>query len=161
MTNLPTGIISHSDLTALIFELKAYEKWFRHAVIKRTVSSLQAQIDTPQLSEAALEIITDQSNKELISQQDLSLAIADLETYQSSLPSLTITLAAPPPQSLKIELANWCYQNISHNLLINFRFNSTLLGGMVVQCGSRVYDWSWRRSILNNRGKFAEVLRRV
>ena len=74
---------------------------------------------------------------------------------------MSITLAAPAGAGLKRTLAEWCRQNIDENLLVHFDFNATLLGGMVVNYGSRIFDWSFRRRILEDRAKFPEVLRRV
>jgi F0F1-type ATP synthase delta subunit len=46
-------------------------------------------------------------------------------------------------------------------MLVTVRFNSTIAGGMVVRLGSRMYDWSWRRLLMEQRSNYAEVLRRV
>lgn len=156
---LPSNIISQTDLAGLIFELKRYEKWFAHTSIKQSVQANPASATAPSLSDAALGIV--KNNETLLNKQQLEQVIWSLEDLLDSSPAITITLAAPAPQSLKISLANWCRNNLAADTLVNFRFNATLLGGMVVQCGSHIYDWSWRRAILNNRGAFAEVLRRV
>jgi F0F1-type ATP synthase delta subunit len=50
---------------------------------------------------------------------------------------------------------------VAPNMLVDFKFNSTMLGGMVVQYGSHIYDWSFRQRILDARDKFPEVLRSV
>ena len=50
---------------------------------------------------------------------------------------------------------------VAPDVLVNFQFNATILGGMVVRYGSHVYDWSFRRQILAKRDTFPEVLRRV
>jgi F0F1-type ATP synthase delta subunit len=91
----------------------------------------------------------------------LDKLIETLEDYGTSAPIITITLAAPAPNSLKKTLIDWCRKNIAPNALIDFRFNATMLGGMVVQYGSRIYDWSFRRQILAARDKFPEILRNV
>lgn len=158
---LPPSIVSQTDLAALIYELKAYRNWFSHTTIKHSVNAKAAQATIPTLSAAALEMVRDKSNGTLLKQQHIEQLIDELEVYGAVSPSVTITLAAPAPQSLKMSMAHWCRENMSPNTLVNFSFNATLLGGMVVQCGSHIFDWSWRRAILNNRGKFAEVLRRV
>jgi F0F1-type ATP synthase delta subunit len=84
-----------------------------------------------------------------------------LEDFSDSAPRVTVTLAAPAPNSLKQTIALWFRENIAPNTLVNFKFNSTILGGMVVVYGSRIYDWSFRRQILVSREKFPEVLRNV
>ncbi|HET8709361.1 MAG TPA: F0F1 ATP synthase subunit delta, partial [Candidatus Saccharimonadales bacterium] len=84
-----------------------------------------------------------------------------LEDYARTAPHLTITLAAPAPASLKQTLTAWCRQNLAPNMLVTFEFNSSLCGGMVVRYGSRMFDWSFRRQIMENKQKFPEVLRNV
>jgi F0F1-type ATP synthase delta subunit len=44
---------------------------------------------------------------------------------------------------------------------VNFNYNRSLLGGMVVRAGSRVFDWSFRRQIIGAEEKFTEVFHRV
>jgi F0F1-type ATP synthase delta subunit len=70
-------------------------------------------------------------------------------------------LAAPPSNGIKKTLVAWCRKNIATDILVNFDFNSTLLGGMVVRYGSHVFDWSFRRKILEEHSKFPGVLRNV
>lgn len=158
---IPLNIVSQTDLSALIFEMKNYEKWYASTTIKQTVEARLVQATIPNLSESALELLKNESSGNPLSSGHIEQIINALESYQANSPAITITLAAPPSQSLKISLAQWCRENLSDNILVNYRFNATLLGGMVVQCGSHIYDWSWRRAILNNRSSFAEVLRRV
>ncbi len=159
--NIPESIVSQTDLSALIFEIKNYEKWYVSTQIKQTVEARPVQINIPSLSEPALEILKNESRGNPLNNGHIEQIIDALESYQDNSPSITITLAAPPSQTLKKTLSKWCRENLSKDMLVNFRFNATLLGGMVVQCGSHIYDWSWRRAILNNRNSFPEVLRRV
>ncbi|NCU40410.1 hypothetical protein EOL73_01495 [Candidatus Saccharibacteria bacterium] len=145
--NIPQSIVSQTDLAALIFEMKNYEKWFTSTAIKQTVEARTVQAVIPSLSQPALELLKNESRGNPLSREHIDQIIDSLESYQANSPAITVTLAAPPSQSLKISLAKWCHENLSNDMLVNFRFNSTLLGGMVVQCGSHIYDWSWRRAI--------------
>jgi F0F1-type ATP synthase delta subunit len=84
-----------------------------------------------------------------------------LREFEESAPHITLTLAAPAPNGLKKTLISWCRDNIDKNILVDFKFNATILGGMVVVYGSRIFDWSFKRQILAAREKFPEVLRNV
>ena len=70
-------------------------------------------------------------------------------------------MAGPAPAQLKQKIVEWCRKNIDGDILVDFRFNATLLGGMVVKWGSHVYDWSFKRQLMAARAKFPEVLRNV
>ncbi len=158
---LPPNISSPQDLVALLFELRAYSSWYAHNAVRHTTGSQQGAADMPPLSQTALELLKAASAGQLLDQKHLETLIAELNAFRLSAPTMTITLAAPAGHALKQTLAQWCRKNIDDSLLISFRFNATLLGGMVVRYGSHVFDWSFKRRLLAARATFPEVLRRV
>jgi hypothetical protein len=157
---LPNSVSSLQDLSTLINEVKEYGKWWTHNAIKHRAGAKKGT-PPPVLSEAALELIRASSGKKLLDQRTIDNLIKELEGYKKTAPTATVTLAAPAPKSVKLEIVTWFRENIDPSILVTFEFNSTLLGGMVVRYGSRVLDWSFRRQILAGRGNFPEVLRRV
>jgi ATP synthase delta (OSCP) subunit len=157
---LEDTVSSPQDLKSLTLEIREYAKWFAHNYIKKRVHARNISKE-PELSPAASAVMRQWSAGKELTTKGLDELIATLEEYARSAPLLTITLAAVPPAGLKKTLVGWCRDNIAPNVLVNFQFNSTLLGGMVVRSGSRVFDWSFRRQILAERGRFPEVLRRV
>jgi len=158
--NLQNSVYSPQDLKAIIMEVRRYSRWFAQNSVKTKVSG-NATKEPLAISEAAAVLIREVAKEYPLSQQVLDDLIATLEDLEASSPKITITLAAVPGNKLKKALGEWCRENIAPGILIDFRFNATLLGGMVVQYGSHVYDWSFRRQILAARDKFPEVLRRV
>lgn len=158
--SLPDSLSSPEDLRAVILEVRDYARWFADTDIKRRVGSKKIA-DAPAVSPAATELIEGWGAKQSLSRQRFDELIAALERFRDRAPVMTITLAAPATSDVKQTLVGWCRKNISGDTLVVFRFNSALLGGMVVRHGSRIFDWSFRRQILENRGKFPEVLRRV
>ena len=156
---LPNSINSRQDLKALILDLRGLARWFSQSAVKQKYSK-SASIEQPALSPAAQELISQQAGKQ-IGQADLDKLIKSLEDYAANAPYATITLAAPASSSLKKELVEWFRHNVRPEMLVDFKFNSTMLGGMVVSYGSHVYDWSFKRQILAARDKFPGVLRNV
>jgi hypothetical protein len=157
---LPDSISSLQDLTSLQLELKEYARWFAHDAMKKRVTATSTS-PAPVISPAAHEVIRDWHAKHAETQQSLDELIQTLDNYKKAATTITITLAAPPTADIKKTLVNWCRVNIAPNILVSFQFNSTLLGGMVVRYGSRVFDWSFRRQLLASRNIFPEILRRV
>ena len=157
--NLPSDVISPEDLRSIALEVRQYAKWYSQYSVKTKVTTAKSA-PPPPVSAVASNLIDEWANNHP-SQKTLDELIASLESLASDSPRVTITLAAPAPASLKTTLVEWCRQNIADNILVSFKYNSTLLGGMVVQHGSHVYDWSFRRQILAAAPKFPEVLRRV
>jgi hypothetical protein len=158
--NLQNSVSSPQDLKEIILDTRQYAKWFAQATIKKQVTN-NTPNEPPALSEAAVTVITDWAKEAPLNQKRLDELITALDNLADTSPRITITLAAVPANSLKKMLVEWCRENITPNILVDIHFNSTLLGGMVVQYGSHVYDWSFRRQILAAREHFPEVLRRV
>jgi hypothetical protein len=158
--NLPDNICSRQDLKAVILEIRDYAKWYNETAIKMRVAG-NNNYDLPQFSAEAKGLINAWNSQKPIDFKSLDELIAELENLLASTPSISITLAAPPPGSLKKAITKWCRDNVAPNILVDIAFNSTMLGGMVVSVGSHTYDWSFRRQILNSLQKFPEVLRNV
>ncbi len=157
---LPDGVASPQDLGGILFEIRDYARWYEHEFVKRKVGA-PGQTPQPVLSAVATEVIQAWSANQPLSRESLSALIAALESYSKTAPVITITLAAAPPTALRAQLTAWCRSNLAPNILVNFRYNSTILGGMVVRYGSRIHDWSFRRQLMNNISRFPEVLSRV
>lgn len=158
--NLPESVYSPQDIAGLIIELHDYNRWFSsQAILKRTHASLNSE--QPSISSVSMGLINSLETKNGISQHDIDELISTLEKLRSSLPVITVTLAAPATRDVKKTIVIWCRKNISDNILVNFGFNATLLGGMVIRSGSHIFDWSFKRQILENRAKFPEVLKNV
>jgi hypothetical protein len=150
---LPDDISSLQDLKAATAEVGEYKRWRAHASIRK--KSGAGAKPAPEVSPAARAIIRRWGD------EDLDKLIEALEDHADNVPRMTITLAAPAPGSLKKTLVAWCRKHVEPDVLVDFRFDSTLLGGMVVSWRSRIFDWSFRSRILEESGRFPEVLRRV
>ncbi len=157
---LPPEIVTRQDLKAAIAELKSQAKWLSQATIKKQVIGSEAPA-SPSLSQAAQDLTSQWHNGQAITQKSLDELVAELNDFAAKATYVNITLAAPPPNSLKQEMVAWFRKNVRTDLLVDFSFNATMLGGMVVRCGSHVFDWSFKRQILANRAKFPGVLRNV
>ena len=157
---IPPAASSTNDLTGLILEVREYAKWFNQYTNAAKLQSTYKQTQ-PELSPAASGLIRDWAKQDQLTSARLDELVNGLERTKAHAPVMTVTLAAPATSEVKKELVAWCRANISPDILVTFRFNSGLLGGMVVRYGSSIYDWSFRRTIMNERHKFAEILNRV
>ncbi len=157
---LPSGIYSPSDLAALILEIRAYATWFGQYVNAQRVGSRLAA-EQPELSSIANDVIREYAKLSPITAARLDEIIATLEHAATHATVITITLAAPATTDVKQQLTAWCRQELSPAVLVAFRFNAHILGGMVVRAGSRVYDWSFRTKLMGRRHGISEVLARV
>ncbi|MDB5167079.1 MAG: atpH [Candidatus Saccharibacteria bacterium] len=158
--SLPDEVASIQDLTVLILEVREYVKWFSHNAILERVSKKRT-VKPIALSPSATKLLQNWEKLQPLTTRSLDELLDTLNLYKNTAPTLSITLAAPVTNDIKQTLINWCRANVAPNVMVTFGFNATLLGGMVVHHGSRIFDWSFRRQILAARENFAEVLRRV
>lgn len=157
---LPSSVSSTHDLTALILEVREYTKWYLQYSNAVKVKTKYTQ-DQPEISPTASELIRSWNASSPLSGPSLDALIAELETIKKTAPTVSVTLAAPATSEVKKTLVSWLREHINETVLVTFGFNSNLLGGMVIRYGSTIHDWSFRRAILNERKKFAEILTRV
>lgn len=157
---LPDSVATSQDVSALQLELRDYARWFAHEAIKQRTNARHAS-EAPTLSGACQEMLATEGGKKGVDRELLDKLIKELDHYTRTADVITFTLAAPPTASVKASLVKWSRTNIAPDILVSFQFNTTILGGIVVRYGSRVFDWSFRRQILANRSNFAEVLRHV
>ena len=157
---LPDAVASPQDLGALLFEVRDYAQWYSHEFVKQRAGAKTPSAQ-PALSDLTSGVIRQWAGTTPLSSDSLSELITTLEQYSKTAPVITITLAAPAPAKLRSELTTWVRANLAAGMLISFRYNSTILGGMVVRYGSHIYDWSFRRQLMNNIGSFPEILARV
>lgn len=153
-------IVSPQDLQTVMVDIRRYGAWYGSTAAKQRRSIVQ-NTPPPTIQPASLKLLQTVNAAEPLNEQRIDDLIADLEDWRDTAPTLTITLAAPASSRLKADIVSWCRKNLSPSSLVTFKFNSLLLGGMVVRVGSRIFDWSWRRGILAERNKFPEVLKRV
>lgn len=158
---LPSNIWSPEDLKELIGDLKLYAKWLAGYTVKQRVAASSTPSQPPTLSPTAANLLHELHEHHSLNQASVDKLIADLQGVEVIAPRISFTFAAAPSNGLKREFVNWCREHVSHDALVSFSFNATILGGMVVRHGSHIYDWSFRRQILDNRAAFPEVLRRV
>lgn len=157
---VPDGIYSPSDLASLILEIKAYAKWFGQYINAQRVGS-RLTTEQPELTIVASDLIRSFAKLTPMTVARLDELVAALEKISTDAPVITITLAAPAPIEVKRQLTDWCRREISPAILVAFKFNAHILGGMVVRAGSSVYDWSFRTQLMNTRTGFSEVLNHV
>ena len=158
---LSAEIVSTDDLKDVISEIKVFKTWFSHNQIRAQVTKRHNSHNRPELSDAAENLIDQAKEQKELTIKKIETLISELEECASKSPKVRITLAAIPSMSIKKQVASWLRDTVSPSVLIDFRFNSALLGGMVVVVGSHIYDWSLRNKILESKDKFNEALSRV
>lgn len=154
---LPDTVSSGQDLNGLIVDVREYMKWYTHESIKKRSGGSGKQSAPPEISDSAQAVVKDWDD----SRDTLDELIHTLEGLHRNAKVITITLAALPSGGVKKTLVGWCRKNLAPDVLVNFSVSQSILGGLVVRVGSHVFDMSFRRQILAEKAKFAEVYERV
>ena len=157
---MPDSVASAQDLASVLMDVQAYAKWASSELIKQKVSGKSAGAQ-PALSPEASAIIRAWGDGKPLTQAGIDGLVTALEDYKKSAPSITITLAAAPNGEVKSKLVAWCRKELAAGVLVSFRMNRNILGGMVVAYGSHIHDWSFRRKLTESETSFSEVLQRV
>ena len=158
--SLPNSVASRQDFKTVISDVRKFSAWAGQTAIKTKVSGAGAG-QQPMISQAAADLINQWRLDKEAGKKGLDALIKELEELAAVTPHVTITLAAPAPAKLRQEIVAWFRKNVAPNMRVDFKFNATMLGGIVVHYGSRVFDWSFKRQILGARAKFPEILRNV
>ncbi len=154
---IPDNIASAQDLTAILNDVNAYAKWASRELIKQKVAGKSAGAQ-PAISPEASTVIRDWSGGKSMTQTSIDSLVKALEDYKKSAPTITITLAAVPSGEVKTKLVAWCRKELAGGVLVSFRLNRNILGGMVVAYGSHIHDWSFRRKLTETERPFSDVL---
>ena len=157
---LNEDIISSEDLRSVIDELKDYQDYVRHDQIKANLSK-HASSTSPALSRPAATLIAAAMEHHPLNHEEMAHLVMSLEKAYIKAPKLKIVLAAVPTQGIKKQITVWVRENVDNDVLIDFSYNQSLLGGMVVTAGSHIYDWSLRRSILAAQPKLNGMVAHV
>ena len=157
---IPTTVASIQDLNGVINDIHSYAKWAAGELIKQKVAGKSAGAQ-PAINAEATAIIREWSGGKPLTQTSIDELVKALEDYKKTAPSVTITLAGVPSGEVKTKLVGWCRKELNPGILVSFRLNRNILGGMVVAYGSHIHDWSFRRKLMDGETPFHEVLANV
>ena len=151
MAILPNSIYSPDHLRFCIGELKSYA-----ATLEQRGRG--ANVSLPDLSVESSDLLAEIKGADS-SRADVVNALADeLERHLEAAPSVSLTLAATAPRSLKMELVGWLRTNIKREIMVEFLVNPDISGGMVVRTANKVFDCSFRSQLLKNSDRIVPLL---
>lgn len=156
--HLPVDLYSSDQLSAVILELQAHIDMLRDEAVRAKAG--KATADPPAIS-ALLVGVLHGANVRLESRPGAEQVLKVLTTIRKQAPQVHLSLAALPARTLKRQLTVWFRTQIHPYALLTFTARSDLCGGIVVQAGSHIYDFSFREPLINNRARLAELVQYV
>lgn len=150
---LPPQLVSPRDLRELLLELETLRAWQAQQDIAKDVHRTYP-INEPELSRDASTFVHEWTKMGL----SIEAIIDQLSRHLRTAPVMTITLAASASRDMQATIVKWCRLNLSDRILVQFRIDPTLLGGMTIRVNSRLFDWSYRTKLLANKNRLKELV---
>lgn len=156
---LPQDLYSPDQLSALVLELKTFRSATQDADTRTKTGSKKSPL-LPEPSPLLSTIFKDMgiTTLSITAVEDLHKR---LETMLNKAPVAHVMLAGMPSQAIKRQLTDWFRKQVSPDMLITFSVRGDLCGGAVIQVGSHIYDFSFKRLLLENKQKIGEIAGRV
>lgn len=157
--HLPLDLYSPEQLSAVIIELRSHIAAVRDATIRAraTHEPDPSPIHTSALLMGVLRTAAVASTD----QPALEKLLKQLETIRDRAPAIHLTLAALPNRDLKRKLTEWFRTQIHPYAFLTFATRADIGGGVIIQAGSRIYNYSFREQILSHRQRISEIYHSV
>lgn len=151
---LPADVHTPDQLSATVLDVRAYNAAMHDSIVRGHISHTKPE--PPSISELLSTLISG-NNIDLQDSRALDELAKELERLLTKAPVAHITLAALPGRGLRREITQWFRTNIDPHMLLTFTARGDLGAGLVLQTGSRLYDFTFRRRILDNKKRIAEI----
>lgn len=154
---LPAAVYSPQLLESVIYDVQYYLDWTRQNDIRKQMGV--AVKEEPNHSAETVLVIEAWLNGKPATLEALEELLDYLKGLK--LPEVHITLAALPNRNQRETLVKWFRNNAKSQLLLSFVADRNLGGGIVIRTPNRIFDYTWKRQLVENRDKIAEITRRV
>jgi len=148
---LPVDIYSPDQLSELVLELQDL------AAQQRNIAARSKNNNESLTTSAELSQLLHQNNISPASVSALEALEKEIAAILSTAPTSHLLLAAMPTRAFKRQIIAWFRTEISPLALVTFAARSDIGGGAIVQAGSHVYDFSFRRLVIANKARIAEI----
>lgn len=150
---LPSQLVSPRDIRELLLELESLKSWqTQHDVAKEARTTYP--ISEPELSRDASGFVHSWTKSGLT----IEAIMEHLSKSLHAAPILTVTLAAEASKDIQATIVKWCRINLSDTALVQFKTDPSLVGGMTMRIGSRLFDWSYRTKLIANKDRLRELV---
>jgi hypothetical protein len=156
--SLPVDMYSTDQLSAVMLELRDYCNVLRDTSARKKIT--HAAEEVPHVSALLLGVLHGAGIR-AGNYDDAEGLLKELESLRSKAVVAHVTLAALPTRTLKRQLTVWFRAEIHPSAFLTFVMRSDIGGGIIVQMGSRLYDFSFREVLLNNKARIGEIFSSV
>lgn len=159
LVHLPTDLYSPEQLSAVVIELRTYIGALRDARVR--AKATKSEVAAPGHTSALLLGVFRGAGVQTTDLEASEKLLKELEAIRDKAPAVHLMMAALPNRDLKRKFTDWFRTSIHPYTLLTFATRADIGGGIIVQAGSHVYDYSFRQQILTNRHRISEIYARV
>lgn len=145
--SLPDSILLRRDLLKV-----------RNSLITSVAENLET--DTIVAGSAQLQSLV-QTNRTVFDSAGLRGIEQGIATILDSAPVFDLIFAASPHDTFLLEVGRWFRSSIHQDSLFKISVRRSLAGGMVLRSKNRIFDFSLRPKIIENKQKIPEVVKNV
>lgn len=156
---LPADLYSPEQLGAIIIELRSNISALRDASVRAKATN--SEVTAPGHTSALLMGAMHGANTKATDMAGLEKLLKELEGIRDKAPAVHLMMAALPNRDLKRKLTEWFRAHIHPYAMLTFATRADIGGGLVIQAGSHVYDYSFRQQILGNKQRISEIFNSV
>ena len=159
LVHLPTDLYSPEQLSAVVIELRTYIGVLRDATVRARAT--KSEVSAPGHLSALLLGVFRGAGADSTDIEASEKLLKELEAIRDKAPAVHLMMAALPNRDLKRKFTDWFRASVHPYTLLTFATRADIGGGIVVQAGSHIYDYSFRQQILANRTRISEIYARV
>jgi hypothetical protein len=152
--HLPVDVYNLDQASSLLLDLHQYASDIRSAAIRAKVKVKDDE--KPEASPLLISLING-CGVDVDDAPALDSLHKQLLTALKTAPIMHLTLSAMPGRKLKRQLIVWFRTQIHPLSLLTFTARGDIGGGLILQAGSHLYDYSFRERILANPKRIGEL----
>ena len=151
--HFPLDMHSPDHVAAVLVELQKYRGELRDAVVREKAGG---KGDKPEMS-GHLESLLKSCGVAHEDQTALEALAKSLDSALKKAPVMHVLVAAPATRTFKRQLTVWFRTQVHPHSLLTFAARSDIGGGIILQAGSHMYDYSFRAAVLDNKKRLMEL----
>jgi ATP synthase delta (OSCP) subunit len=156
---LPVTVYTLDQMQLGAVELHAYANRLHQQAATRHADA--GQHKPVSLSIESQALLDELPPKKQTDPEAIDALATELEEMVAHGPRVSLTLAGLASHHLREELVGWLRTNLKANLLVDFHVNPDIAGGLMVRTTNHVYDFSFRRHLLEDTARFTRIFDRV
>jgi F0F1-type ATP synthase delta subunit len=153
---LPLDLYSPDQLSVVMLELYRYIGVLRDAKVQAQTTGNKKALEAPAMSALLLGVLHNSAvaTNNLAAVEQL---LEQLEAIRAKAPVVRAILAAIPNRDIKQQLTGWFRKQVHPHILLTFTTRSDIGGGIVLQAGSHIYDFSFRKQLIENKHRISAI----